>query len=117
MKCWCNPRILRRQALLQVADYWPLSWLQTQKQLHTAENSATNPFGFDSVTSTMTQGTWEELLPPVHWVTGPQTFFLAVNPEVAHESALAPLGHGQYLVQYGGAGKRVHFRVHSSVLR
>lgn len=41
--------------------------------------------------STVSQGTQEKSPPPVHWVTGRQTFVLTVDTAVACEPASVPL--------------------------
>lgn len=45
--------------------------------------------------STVSQGTWEKYHhPSMHQVMSRQTLVSAVDPAVAHERVLAPLGHG-----------------------
>lgn len=43
--------------------------------------------------SNIYQGTPEDSHPPMYWITGMQTFIPAVDPTVAHEPTLVPLGY------------------------
>ena len=86
-------------------------WSQLQKwqQLHTPGDLATAPSGFGSVTSTICQGTQEDSHPPVHQVIELETSIWAMDPEVAHEVAPAPLGHYCWFTkwpQYSESKKR-----------
>lgn len=44
--------------------------------------------------STICQGAWKASCPPICQVIGIQTLLPAVDPEIHHELAPAPLGHG-----------------------
>lgn len=52
---------------------------------------ATGLFGIGSASSTIYEGTWQELCPLIPWVTGLPNLLLVVDPEVAHDPAPASL--------------------------
>lgn len=81
--------ILRRRLNCQL---WSQQY--TWKQLSASEGSVTDTFGFASVTSTINPGPRRNLHPPMCQVTSLQTLILAVDPEVPHELAPAPLPSG-----------------------
>ena len=69
------------------------SWLQTLKHICLHMNLDISLYGPDPAISTIHQRTWEKSCLSTPQELGPQTFVLAVDPEVACDPAPGPLSH------------------------